>query len=103
MDQAKLVMLLTTVDETERQSLLTRYTNLVDVNLAWRLKSMYDSVESNDPASAARVSTALSSLVQVTEDTLVSAIAAWTEGMVALDSGQMEAAIVRLDSSEAQF
>jgi CHAT domain-containing protein len=103
MDQARLAILLTTVGEPERQSLLTHYSDLVDADLAWKLKAMYEDVESSDPAGAARVSAALSSLVPVKEDTLVSAVAAWTEGIVALEAGQMEAAITRLDSSEAQF
>jgi CHAT domain-containing protein len=103
MDRAVLAELLATANDSERQVLLTRHAALADVNLAWTLKALYDNVESSDPARAAHVAAALSSLVKVTQDTQVSAVAAWTEGMVALDAGQMEAAIARLDAAEARF
>jgi CHAT domain-containing protein len=103
MDQANLAAFLVTADEAEREALLTEFATLADVQLAWTLKSIYDHTESSDPARAARVATALASLARSTSDHEVSAIAAWTEGMVALDSGQMQEAITRLDSSEAQF
>jgi CHAT domain-containing protein len=89
--------------ENERQALLSQHTELVDVNLAWALKAIYDETESSDPARAAEVATALLLLTQVSEDMEVSAIAAWTEGMVLLDGGQMEDAITRLDIANTQF
>ena len=103
MDQANLAEVLVTANETEREGLLSQHVELADVKLAWTLKSIYDHVESTDPIRAAQVSQALASLAKVTADLEVRAIADWTEGMVALDDGQMEAAITRLDSSEAQF
>jgi CHAT domain-containing protein/tetratricopeptide (TPR) repeat protein len=103
MDQTNLAEVLVSADETEREGLLSQHVELADVKLAWTLKSIYDHVESTDPARAAQVSHALASLAKVTADLEVNAIAAWTEGMVALDDGQMEAAITRLDSSEAGF
>jgi tetratricopeptide (TPR) repeat protein len=103
MDQAQFAELLAAAQDHERQALLTHYAALADVNLAWTLKALYDNVESGDPARAAQVSGALSSLVNVIENTQVSAVAAWTEGRVALDAGQLETAIARLDAAEAQF
>src|SRR5687767_5256663 len=97
MDQANLAEFLVTANETEREVLLTQHVALADAKLAWALKSVYDNVESIDPDRAAQVATALSSLVKATTDIEVSAIAAWTEGMVALDDGQMEGAIAHLD------
>jgi CHAT domain-containing protein len=103
MDQANLAEVLVNAKETEREGLLSQHVELADVKLAWTLKSIYDHVESTDPARAAQVSQALSSLAKVTANLEVGAIAAWTEGMVALDDGQMEAAIIWLDNSETQF
>src|SRR5688500_14592812 len=103
MDQANLAEVLVNANETEREGLLSQHVELADVKLAWTLKAIYDHVESTDPALATQVSQALSSLAKVTADLEVNAIAAWTEAMVALDDGQMEAAIHRLDHSEAQF
>jgi CHAT domain-containing protein len=103
MEQAKLAILLVTANEAEREKLLTQHHELADVQLAWALKSLYDREESTDPARASQVAVALAALANVTQDIEVSAIAAWTEGMVALDDGQIEASMTRLDHSEAQF
>ncbi|HSL46877.1 MAG TPA: CHAT domain-containing protein [Anaerolineales bacterium] len=103
MDLANLAEVLINANETERESLLAQHIELADVQLAWTLKLLYDNLESADPGRAAQASLALASLAKVTADPEVSAIAAWTEGMVALDDGQLEAAITRLDHSEAQF
>jgi CHAT domain-containing protein len=83
--------------------MLSQNNELVDVSLAWSLKSLYDEIESSDPARAAQVATVLSSLAKATKDMQVGAIAAWTEGMVLLDDGQMETALARLETAETQF
>ena len=103
MDQSNLAASLVTADESQRHMLLTQHAELVDVHLAWTLKSLYDNVESSDPARASQVSMALSSLAKVSLDTQVSAISAWTEGMVMLDEGQMEKSITYLETAEQQF
>jgi len=103
MDQTHLAEFLVAANEHERNMLLTQHVELADIKLAWVLKSLYDSVESSDPARAAQVAMALSSLAEATKDPQVSAISAWTQGMVTLDEGQMEKAIVHLEAAEAQF
>ena len=103
MDQTNLAESLVSANESQRNMLLTQHVELVDVHLAWTLKSLYDNVESSDPARASQVSMALSSLAKVTLDTQVSAISAWTEGMVMLDDGQMERSITYLETAEQQF
>jgi CHAT domain-containing protein/tetratricopeptide (TPR) repeat protein len=103
MDQTILASLLVTSNDTEQQVLLTEHVELADVSLAWALKSLYDNVESSNPAHAARAAMALSALARFREDTQVSAIAAWTEGMVTLDEGQMEKAIAHLEAAERYF
>jgi CHAT domain-containing protein len=103
MDQAKLAVRLVTATHEERHQLLARNAELADAGLAWALKSYYDNVESSDVARAAQVSVALLSLADFKEDAEVAAVAAWVQGMVALDEGRMEAALVHLDRSESQF
>ena len=103
MDREKLAELLAAAENAERQEILTQYAPLADTHLAWSLKALYDHVESSDLAHAARVAAALTALAEVTGDTETAAVAAWTEGMVALDDGQMEAALDRLNASETGF
>lgn len=103
MDQANLAEFLVRAGENERETLLTKHIDLADAKLAWALKSIYDNIESIDPARAAQVSMTLSAVAKIKEDIEVSAIAAWTEGMVALDDGQLDAAINHLDNSQLSF
>src|SRR5688572_14671791 len=103
MNQTKLAEVLVTANENKRQKLLTKHVELADIKLAWILKSLYDNVESSDPARAAKVSIALSSLTKVTTDIEVSAVAAWTEGVVILDEGHMDRAITYLETAETHF
>ena len=54
MDQEILAAILVTANESEQQVLLTEHVELADANLAWALQSLYDNVESSNPAHAAR-------------------------------------------------
>jgi CHAT domain-containing protein len=103
MDQATLVDSLVAATESERELLLNQYLDLADVRLAWALKSFYDNVESSDPAHAAQAAGALRSLFKAVPEIEIGAVAAWIDGMVALDDGQIETAIAHLDASEAKF
>jgi CHAT domain-containing protein/Flp pilus assembly protein TadD len=103
MDQAELAEQLVAVSIERQQILLAQNAPLVDVDLAWRLKSLYDEMESSDPAQAGRVVTTLSLLVSVTKNMNISAIAAWVEGMTMLDTGQMQDAVHWLEVAEEQF
>lgn len=103
MDQTNLAASLVTAGEEERKLLLTQYSELADASLAWALKEYYDSVESTNVRQSARVSLALSSLRQQTQDVEISAVADWVAGMVALDDGQLETSILLLDRAEAEF
>jgi CHAT domain-containing protein len=105
MDQgpAQLAERLTAADNAERRRLLGQHADLADVDLAWALKRIYDDVESSDPTRAASVASALSALAEATSDIHIGAVANWTEGMVALDAGEIESAISRLETAEAQF
>ena len=103
MDQMNLAASLITANDEERHLLLTQHVELADSNLAWALKSSYDSVENSDVAQAAQVSLALLSLAEFKKDIEIGAVTAWVRGMVALDDGQMEPAVLHLDHAEAQF
>ncbi len=103
MDQTSLATSLMTVDHNERQSLLAHHADLVDVRLAWELKTLYDSVESSDPEKAIQVSSALSLLADSADNSEIKAIAAWVKGMVTLDAGEMEASLSDLDLAQSIF
>lgn len=103
MDQTKLAEDLIAADMPDRLTLLSRYADLADANLAWMLKSLYDHVESSDRARAAQIVSALSSLAEATREAGIGAVAAWVEGMSLLDNGQMEESIRRLETAESQF
>ncbi|HSL29477.1 MAG TPA: CHAT domain-containing tetratricopeptide repeat protein [Anaerolineales bacterium] len=103
MDHANLAETLVAADENERWALLSEHLQLVDAQLAWALKSRYDAVESHDPAGAAQVALTLALLPNKTGNVQVSAIAAWVQGMVSLDEGQLEAALEQLETAGAQF
>jgi CHAT domain-containing protein len=102
-DRAELAARLAAADDAERARLLKRYGALADVALARALKSLYDDTESGDPARAAGAAVALMSLADTADDSEARGLAAWTNGMVMLDRGQMEEAIGYLNDAEAQF
>ncbi len=103
MEQAELAARLAEADEAERAELLAQSSTLVNVALAQALKALYDKLESSDPAQAAGAATALAAVAGVANEPEISALAAWTTRMAALDAGQMEAAITRLDDARARF
>jgi tetratricopeptide (TPR) repeat protein len=102
-DRVELAGRLAAANGAERALLLKRYSVLADVELARALKRQYDDTESNDPAYAARAVEALTALANTINDLEVRGLAAWTNGMVMLDRGRMEAAIGYLNEAEAQF
>jgi len=102
-DRAELAARLAVADDAERALLLKRYGALVDVDLAQALKRLYDDAESSDPARAAGVAVVLMALADTADDPEVRGLAIWTNGLAALDRGQMEAAIAYLNDAEAQF
>jgi CHAT domain-containing protein len=102
-DRTELAARLAAADDAERAMLLKRYGAFVDVDLARALKYLYDDTESNDPARAAGAAGALMALAHTANDPEVRGLAAWTNGMVMLDRGQMEVAIACLNDAQAQF
>jgi len=96
-------MRLTEADEAAQLSLLKQYASLMDVELAWALKALYDQRESSDTAYAAKAAYAVSALAAVADTTEIHALACWTRGMAAVDAGHMETAIAYINEAEAVF
>lgn len=103
MERAELAALLAAAQEEERAKLLADYAPLVDIGLAQALKVLYDETESSNLAHAAGATAALITLASLTDEPEIRALAAWTGGMTALDSGQMETALAQLDEAAARF
>jgi CHAT domain-containing protein/tetratricopeptide (TPR) repeat protein len=103
MNREELARSLVQAGNMERQTLLARHPALADVVLAHVLKRIYDDAESSDPEQAAGAAGALASLSSFTDRLEVRALAAWTVGMAALDSGQMEESIAQLEAAEESF
>jgi CHAT domain-containing protein len=102
-ERTELAALLAAAKEEERTKLLTDYAPVADVGLAKALKTLYDETESSNLTLAAGATTALMALARATADPEISALAAWTAGMTALDNGQMETALAQLDEAAARF
>lgn len=103
MEASKLAAQLATVTPEERSALMRQHAAAFDAGLAWALKSHYDQWESNDPARAAAAAAALEAVAGIIDDPEAGALADWTAGMAALDAGQMEAGLARLQRAEAAF
>ncbi|HEY3082055.1 MAG TPA: CHAT domain-containing tetratricopeptide repeat protein [Chloroflexota bacterium] len=104
MDRAELAERLATAEEAERSALLAQHADVADVALARALKAFYDDHKTSQPARAVGAAAAARRLSAMLEDPEVEALAAWTEGMVALQvDGQMERALTLLDRAAARF
>ena len=103
MTRSDLVEALLATDETGQQSLLQQHQSLVDPTLAWALKEAYDARERVAPSLAARIAGLLTIVAAMTTDDLVMAVAHWTNGLAALDSGQLEEAHARLTIARDLF
>jgi CHAT domain-containing protein len=103
MNHAELAEILIHSSDGDRQAVLSQNPSLVDTNLAWLLKMIYDDIESSNPASAAEVAAALSSLAGAGENKEIEALAAWTVGMSVLDAGQLEEAVTHLENARTGF
>lgn len=103
MTRSDLVEALLATDETGQQLLLQQHQALLDRTLAWALKEAYDVHESSDPPVAERIAGLLTNVAAMTADDRVMAIAYWTNGLAALDSGQLEEAHARLTSARDLF
>ena len=104
MDRAALAALLAAADPGEHAGLLARHGPLADAALAQELRAIYFDSYSSEPRRAAVAARALTSLAAANDDPEVAALAAWVEGLAALQlEGRVEAAIERLDAAAARF
>jgi CHAT domain-containing protein/tetratricopeptide (TPR) repeat protein len=104
MDRSDLAMLLAAASEAKRVTLLADYASLVDLDLAYALKTLYDDTRNSDPVQAAASAAVLMILAHHLADPEVEALAAWTAGMAALHlEGQLELALAHLDRAATSF
>jgi CHAT domain-containing protein/tetratricopeptide (TPR) repeat protein len=104
MDRAELAARLAATDESARSALLAQHADVADVALARALKAFYDQHKTSQPARAAGAAAVARRLSSMLDDPEVEALAAWTEGMAALQiDGQMERALALLDRAAAGF
>lgn len=104
MTREELAARLSAADEVERAWLLGEHVALLDVELAYSLKALFDDAKYNNLARAQRAASALDSLADSTHDPTIGAISVWTAGIASLHmSGQAELAITRLDEASARF
>jgi CHAT domain-containing protein len=103
MGNANFITQLLAADDVGRAALIQQHTDQTDVALAWALKAHYDELESTDPTLAAAAATTLTVLSQLVDDPPIAAIANWTQGLAALDLGQLETAHSLLTLARDQF
>jgi CHAT domain-containing protein len=103
MDQIELARLLVNVEGSDREDLLARHAELAGESLAWELKAIYDQEEARNPVYANQAAVALAALARVRSEPKVVALADWLAGMMALDAGEFDAALQRLEAAEQGF
>jgi len=103
MERAELAERLAGAGDAERATLLKQHTSQLDIELAYALKEMCYNAWASDPARTVSAANALAALADHVSQPEVRALAAWTTGIAALTTGQMEAALERLDQAAAGF
>jgi len=103
MQHAELAALLVGAGDAEVDALLGSHSALADVKLAYILKDICLDGWSSNPARALRAAAALESLSNLTRNSEIAALSAWTAGLEALIQGQMGKAIENLESARKQF
>lgn len=104
MKQGELAARLAAAGDAERAALLSHPSAVLNADLAYSLKALFDDAKYNSPARAQAVVNALTSLADITDDPEIAAIAVWTAGIAFLHiSGQAELAIAKLDEAAARF
>jgi CHAT domain-containing protein len=104
MNLAELVPRMIAASTAERAALLAGHDPESGVELAQALKASYLDTYSSDTHLAAGAAAALADLASVNEHPEIQALAAWTNGMAALQlEGQVEQAIEWIDEAAARF
>ncbi|MBA2453592.1 MAG: CHAT domain-containing protein [Chloroflexia bacterium] len=103
MDRPDLALALANGGEQERRALFASQAGMLDIDLARALKAVYDRSFEGNPSLSAGASSALSDLAASLDDPEVSSLAEWVAGMAALDVGNMEHALTRLETADRGF
>lgn len=102
-DLTSLARLLIAADDGRRAALLDAHAALAGVDLAGAIKDIGYAAWDSDPTQATGAAAALALLAARLDDPEVHALAAWTSGIAALATGQMEDAIEALDTAARRF
>lgn len=102
-DLTAFARLLIEADDDQRAALLDDHAAHVGVDLASAIKDLCYAAWDSDPTLATKAAAALAMLAAQRDDPEVHALAAWTAGIAALATGQMEDAIEALDTAALQF
>jgi CHAT domain-containing protein/tetratricopeptide (TPR) repeat protein len=104
MNQGELAVCLLAADVAERTALLKHHAELVNIDLAHALESLFYDARVNDPSRAGRAATAIDELAGVLDNQEVTALSDWINAIAALEiEGKAELALTRLDEAAARF
>ena len=100
MDRAELAARLVEASSAERSALLKEYSAFADLELAYSLKEICYDAFAIEPSRSVQASAALTALSQQNESDEIAALAEWLAAIASLVQGQMEQAVVHLDTAE---
>ena len=104
MDRAELAAQLAAAGDARRDALLASQAKHPDIELARALKELYFATNTSEPQRAAGAAAALVALDRAHNHPEIHALAAWVDGMAALQiEGRIERAIERIDQAGAAF
>src|SRR5437763_1323554 len=104
MEWEALAAQLAAADDAERLALVERHAPAAGGALAQALRGVYLQDSNANPLRAGGAAAALSLLARASADEEVQALAAWVEGLAALQlHGQMDMGLARLDDAAARF
>lgn len=103
MQRAELAARLVESSNAERDALLSDYSALADVELAYALKEICYEAFTIEPVRSVQAASALAALAGQNHSEEISALAEWVGAIAALVQGQMERAIAHLDAAESQL
>jgi CHAT domain-containing protein len=90
-------------DKTTQKALLTEFSRLADLELAYALKDTFYDLWTTEPKKVQNAASALSVLAKLKKDREIAALGDWVAGIAYLTSGKTERAISTLDRAADFF
>jgi len=103
MDRTELARRLVDAGRTEQAVLLQQHNHQLDVELAYTIQAICQNAWTSEPARTTNAADCLDALTGYVADDEVHALADWSAGIAALSTGNMNAAIERLNRSAERF